>query len=321
MSTHAGPAADDPARQFVHKLKEARRSCEGRPEGEMRSTLQQALRAELAGLSEADAARRLDGAREMLIGEARSREQRLERVEAQLRSLMTEAEALRAERDRLAAAGSTGRTSAAPQPASSSSSPLSEGLEPEEALSVVREGLREITLGKKVAAESLGLRPGGDRLFRLFTELLLFALNFETGVHGLLTEIEVGPAMDSMLRVQQKKIIQSRFRACLDDEPGSIQALKDALARNSRFLLELHAAYTSAINQGTQAILDTVDPQPIQDESRGMMGIDKDRAWKTYRNLHTDLINLAPSDIWDRFFQKPFKDRLGDYLSVDEQAD
>jgi hypothetical protein len=304
-----GAAGDDAAtRVFVEKLKAVRQACEGHQDDELRETLRQALRAELSGLSEVEVGRRLDLARDYLVGEARQREQALQRLEVEVRRLASDSEALRAERDRLAEENA--RLRAAPGHAAGRP-----GLD--ETIAKMRDGLHLLTQGKEVTPESIGLPQSEGRLFRLVGELLLFALNYETGVHALLQEIDVGPGMGTVLRKKQKRIIEDRFRACLDNREGSIQALQEALTKNSRFLLELNEAYTTAVRQGVQSLLNDLDPQPILDENKGALGmINFEKAWRAFSNRHSDLGSLPPADVWERFFQETFKKKLADYLET-----
>ncbi len=304
-----GAAGDDAAtRAFVEKLKAVRQACEGHQDDELRETLRLALRAELGGLPEVEVGRRLDLARDYLIGEARQREQALQRLEAEVRRLASDTGALRAERDRLAEENA--RLRAAPgHPADRP------GLD--ETIAKMRDGLHLLTQGKEVTPESIGLPQSEGRLFRLVGELLLFALNYETGVHALLQEIDVGPGMGTVLRKKQKRIIEDRFRACLDNREGSIQALQEALTKNSRFLPELNEAYTAAVRQGVQSLLNDLDPQPILDENKGALGmINFEKAWRAFSNRHSDLGSLPPADVWERFFQETFKKKLADYLEA-----
>jgi len=299
MEAPGGATADDATRGLVEKLKSVRSSLEGRPDDEVQEALRQALRSEMSGLSEGEAGRRLDGARDRLVGEARDRARRAEQLEAEVRRLTSQLEELRA-----AAAGSKGAGRAG-APAGDASATLG----------TIRDALRQITQGKDVPSESLGLPASESRLFRLVRELLLFALNFERGVHGLLLAIEVGPGLDSRMGRQQKKIIENRFRACLDDEEGSVQALKEALARNSRFVLQLNDAYATAIRHGTRSLLEDIDPQPIVDSSQGRLGgLNFEKAWKAFTDRYADLSSLPPEDTWARFYQDPFKQKLADYL-------
>ena len=306
MDAQTGTKDDEVIRTLVDKLRTARRSAAGRPEDELRETLKQVVREEIGDLSEVEASKRLDRARDYLINEARRREQRLESLEADLRRLSTQSETVRAERDRLA--DENLRLKSAPRPASG-------GTVSAEAMAKVRDALLQITQDRDVASESLGLAPAEARFFRLVRELLLFALNFETGVHDLIQQIQVMRfGANSMMVKQQKKIIRNRFRDCLDNKEGSVQALKEALDRNKAFLIALHEAYNSAIREGSKSLLDQLEPQTILDETKGML-LDKfEKAWRTFSNRHADLSSLPESDMWEQFFDPAFKQKLAGYL-------
>lgn len=297
MDAQPGRQADDATIALVDRLKAVRKSSEGRPEDEVQEALRQALRAELSGVPDAEAGTRLDAARALLVGEARGRERRVEDLEAEVRRLAGELEALRG--------GDKGK---APRGAAASSDSTA-------TLDTIRDGLLRITGGQDVTPDSLGLPPSEARVFRLIRELLLFARNFETGVHGLLMAIEIGPGLDSRMGQRQQKIIEDRFRACLQDEEGSVEALKEALARNNRFVLQLNDAYETAIRQGTHALIDELDPQPIIDSCQSRLGgLNFEKAWKAFASKYSDLSSLPPEDTWARFFQDPFKEKLGDFV-------
>ena len=263
------------------------------------------MRAEIRDLPEAEAARLLDGARDYLIGEARRSEERLQTLESDAGRLSAQVESLRAERDRLAEENR--RLKAAPPAAASG---------PQDgALLKIRDALVQITQKREVPSESLGLQPAEARFFRLIRELLLFALNFETGVHDLIQQIQVmrfGP--NSIMLKQQKKIIVNRFRACLDNEPGSVVALKEALDRNKAFLMTLNDAYNAAIRDGARSLLDQIEPQTIMEQTKGGL-LDKfEKAWKEFSDRHADLSTRPESDLWEQFFGPPFNQKLQDYL-------
>ncbi len=305
MDAQTSSKDDQATRSFVEKLKSVRRAGAGRPDDEMREALKQAVRAELGGLPEVEAGRMLDRARDVLVGEARQREQRLETLEAEARRLTSQAESLRAERDHLAE--ECARLKASPPPATGSWSG--------ETLVTMRQGLLQITQDPEANPDSLGLPPSEARLFRLVRELLLFALNFESGVHELIQRIQVMRyGQNSMMMKQQKKIIRDRFVRCLDDKEGSVQALKQALDRNKSFLMALYEAYNSAIPQGSRSLLDQLDPQAILDETKGMLLDRFEKAWRTFSNRHADLSSLPERDLWEQFFDPPFKQKMGEHL-------
>jgi hypothetical protein len=307
MESHGGPAESEAARKFVERLKAVRRANAGRAEGELQEALRQALREQLSGLSESEGGRILDEARLSLIGEAEQREARVESLEADLKRLRSEIEALKVERDRLKAA--------APAPsAAGGAGDLTAGQA--RTLEVVRDGLRRVASGEQVDPASLGLAEAQSRLFRLMSSLLKFTLNYEQSVQLLLFAAEVGPRPDTLQRATQKKVIQARFQACLDNKKGSVMALQEALERNSRFLIALNGAYLEAIKRGPRALLSDLEPESIgKTAQRGFGGgLNPEKAWKTFMDIHSEIASLPWEDLWNRFFEAPFKESLGDYL-------
>jgi len=306
MDGQSSTKNDETVRILVDKLKTARRSAANRPDEELRETLKGIVRAELGDLPETEAGRRLEGARDYLINEARQREERIESLESEMHRWASQAESLRAERDRLA--DENLRLKSAPRPAAG-------GGATGETLTKVRDALLQITQDREVASDSLGLAPVEARFFRLVRELLLFALTFETGVHDLIQQIQImrfGP--NSMMVKQQKKIIRNRFRDCLDNKEGSVQALREVLDRNKGFLIALHEAYNSAIKDGSKSLLEQLDPQTILDEAKGMLLDRFEKAWRTFSDRHADLSTLPEGDMWEQFFDPPFKQKMKDYL-------
>lgn len=299
--TTAASREDEDARRFAEKLKSVRQACDGRPEDEMRETIRQAIQAELAAVPDSPAGPRLERVRRYLVQEARRREERLGVLEAELHRLQAEFEKVRAERDRFASAGAGSRP-----PGGAPAGGLGQSS------NAFRAGLLKVAQGQQVAPESIGLPQSEVRLFQLFAELLRFALNYEKGVLDLLQEIQVGPGMATKVINKQKKLIEERFLSCLKDEAGSIQALQEALLRNSSFLIRLHEAYSSAVKHGVETLLREIDPQAIVAQTRGMGNPQK--WWSSYIAHHSDLSSLPAEDAWERFFNEAFRRRLSDYL-------
>lgn len=307
MNAQGGSTESETTRKFVQRLKEVRRANAGRPDEEMQEALKQALQGELNGMTDSDAERMLDETRTFLITEAEQREAHIESLEADVNRLQAEVASLRAERDELKSS-----------PASSPSSQAGAGLTDEQirTLQVVRDGLREVASGKEVDPASIGLAEAQGRLFRLMSSLLKFALNYEQSVQLLLFAAEVGPRPDTLQRAKQKKVIQARFHACLDNKVGSVQALQQALERNSRFLVALNGAYMESIKRGPRALLGEFDPQSIADTSQRKFGggLNPDKAWKAFMDIHSEVASLPWEDLWSRFFESTFQESLGDYL-------
>ena len=312
MNAPGGTTGNETTRRFVQRLKDVRSANAGRPEDELQEALQQALRAGLDGMSESDAGRVLEETRRFLIAEAEQRESRIAGLEAELKQLHSRVAALQAERDQLKSA-----------PAPTSGKPAALTAEQIMTLQAVRDGLRRVASGEQVDPESIGLAEAQGRLFRLMSSLLKFALNYEQSVQLLLFAAEVGPRPDTLQRAKQKKVIQARFHACLDNKVGSVQALQQTLERNSRFLVALNGAYMEAIKRGPRALLGEFDPQSIAETSQRKFGggLNPDKAWKAFMDIHSEVASLPWEDIWSRFFESTFQESLGDYLRPAAGAD
>jgi hypothetical protein len=305
MNPQGGSTGSETTRKFLQRLKDVRSANAGRPEEQMQEALRQALRAGLDGMAESDAERVLEETRRFLIAEAEQRESRITSLEAESKQLHSRVAALQAERDQL---------KSTPAPASGKAAGLT--AEQVKSLQVIRDGLRRVASGQQVEPESIGLAEAQGRLFRLMSSLLKFALNYEQSVQLLLFAAEVGPRPDTLQRARQKKIIQARFHACLDNKVGSVQALQQALERNSRFLVALNGAYMEAIKRGPRALLGEFDPQSIAETSQRKFGggLNPDKAWKAFMDIHSEVASLPWEDIWRRFFESTFQESLGDYL-------
>jgi len=307
MNARGGSTGSETTRKFVQRLKEIRSANAGQGDDELQEALKQALRTELEGMSESDAERLLDETRRFLISEAEQRETRIESLEKDLKRLQSEVSSLTAERDRL-------KSASASAPAAGEASGLT--AEQVRTLHVIRDGLRRVASGEQVEPESIGLAEAQGRLFRLMCSLLKFALNYEQSVQLLLFAAEVGPRPDTLQRARQKKVIQARFLACLDNKAGSVQALQQTLERNSRFLVALNGAYMESIKRGPRILLGEFDPQSIAETSQRKFGggLNPDKAWKAFMDIHSEVASLPWEDLWSRFFESTFQESLGDYL-------
>ena len=312
MNPQGGSSGTETTRKFLQRLKDVRSANAGRPEEEMQEALRQALRAGLDGMAESDAERVLEETRRFLIAEAEQRESRITSLEAESKQLHSRVAALQAERDQL---------KSTPAPVSGKAAGLT--AEQVKSLQVIRDGLRRVASGEQVEPESIGLAEAQGRLFRLMSSVLKFALNYEQSVQLLLFAAEVGPRPDTLQRARQKKIIQARFHACLDNKVGSVQALQQALERNSRFLVALNGAYMEAIKRGPRALLGEFDPQSIAETSQRKFGggLNPDKAWKAFMDIHSEVASLPWEDIWSRFFESTFQESLGDYLRPAAESD
>jgi hypothetical protein len=286
--------ADKRVAQLVQQLESARQAAADAPVEGRKQALEQALNQALQAIPADEADAVIGAARERVVSDARARSSRIEELEQRVAALV-------AENQQLKSAGAP--PAAAPPVASSGDS---------DSLNKIRQGLIQITDSKKATPESLGLADSEARLFRLIQELLQFALGYEMGVNMLLGEFKVGPAaqMNTIMMKGFKQVVRDRFRACLDNKEGSIEALKETLTRNSGFVVALNKAYTSSIAKGTQSLLGEMDPEPILESKRRMMGVNYENAWNKIIRLQSDLSGLSSNELWERFFFEHFRDKL-----------
>jgi hypothetical protein len=295
MSRRPEPAYGEQAQRVLEKLESVRQASAEASEEERREALRQALDRELETVPGDGADPLLAAIRERLIDEARSRARRLDELEQENARLRHQLESAGPSGDRGGESGQLDR---------------------------IREGLVRLTENKKVTAGSLGLPESDARMFRLIQELFQFALGYEMGVGLLLAEFKIGPAaeMDTKMMQGFKQIVRDRFRACLDNQEGSIEALKETLARNSRFVIELNRAYTSCLFEGSQSLLSEIDPEPILDKHRRMIGFNYEEAWNAIARVQSDLASLTSSELWERFFFESFRKNLSSHLDPDDAS-
>ena len=303
------PQTDDAVRTLADRLKTQRRSLDSRSEDEVRDALAVTIDAALEGLGEREGADLLERLREHLVAEARERDQRLAAAEAEIRRLQADSQRLTKERDEARSRPPAPGSGAASSVSVSASSP---------GLDNLRDMLRKAAEGQDVPAEVPGLTSQDARLFRLTSALLQFALNFETGVNNLMMQIQVGQGGDTRLHKHRDRVIKERFRACLEDRQGSVQALKEALERNSLFLPTLSRGFETALRRGVPAILAELDPLALAEKNPARFGeTDFKKAWKMFGDIHAELSALPPADLWERFFDRWFKEQLAEYLKSD----
>jgi hypothetical protein len=301
------PQTDDPVRTLADRLKNQRRSLDSRSEEEVRDALTVTLDAALEGLGEREGADLLERLRDHLVADARERDQRLAAAEAEIRRLQSDSARLAKERDE-----ARSRPPAAGAASTASVSASSPGLDN------LREMLRRAAEGQDLPSDVPGLSPADARLFRLTSALLQFALNFEKGVNDLMMQIQVGQGGDTRLHKHREKVIKERFRACLEDRQGSVHALKEALERNSLFLPTLARGFETALRRGVPAILAEIDPLTLAEKNPARFGeTDFKKAWKMFGDIHAELSALPPADLWERFFDRWFKEQLAEYLKGD----
>lgn len=310
MPQEQDPSPEPIAERLALKLKSVRDEHASAPENQRRELLRRALDEELGSLPEAQTEAVLDTLRDRLVLDAREREARVAELEQRVQGLQGEIESLRAERDRLAEDNE--RLAQQPAEAAAPAAMAASG----EGLERIREGLKQMAKGKKVTAESIGLAESEARLFRLLQEMLRFAQDYEMGLNFLLAEFRVGPQADmdtKMIRGMTQQV-RKRFGACLEDREGSVEELKEVLARNARFLIDLNKAYSDSFHEGVQSLLGELDPQPILEEHKRMLGFNFEDAWKAIARVQNDLANLPRSELWERFFFEKFQAKLSGYL-------
>jgi len=308
MSKNGKESVEAVASRVVDRLKAVREASAALAAGERRNAFEQTLEAELGGMAGDLAERVLGTVKERLVDEARGRERRVIELEQQVRALEAQLGAVGAERDRLRRDNEALRAGSAVPAAAAAPSTGGE-------LARLREGLMRVSRGEDVTAESIGLPPGDARLFRLIRSLVDFALKYEIGLNLLLAEFKIGPAGNADTKLIQglQEQVRERFRACLENKQGSLQALKEVLERNARFLVDLNRSYQTSIYEGNQAMLTRLDPRPILEKHKRVLGSDFEGAWRAIGREQADLANLSRAELWERFFLNPFQKKLASY--------
>jgi hypothetical protein len=298
------PDIDEAAARVHDTLVAVRREQSDAPEDERRAAFQRVLDDQLSAVPEDSARRIVASVRERLIAEARDRGSRLAALEAEVTQLRAQLQAAEAERDRLRE--QVRASGAAAQEAGAAGG--------DDTLRKVREGLLRAGRGEELSVDSLGLPDAEARLFRLIHELIDFTLQYERSVNFLLDQYKVRQ-LDSVMVQRQQEMVRKRFVACLEDEKGSVGALRESLDRNKAFLVDMNKAYQSSIFEGTRAALREIDPQPIADRNRkAIIGVDHAEAWKEISRAQGDLATLSRNDLWERYFFEPFRAKMSGYL-------
>jgi hypothetical protein len=305
---------DKPAggvQELVEKLKAVQRACSQQAPEERRKAIGKALAVELDRIPPSAAADRLEALKTYLEGRDPEAARRVDSLAAEVRRLRSEVESLRGERDRLLRE----QVSLEPSPATGAAGP--------EALERLREGLLKIAEDRTAKPEKAGLPATQTPLFLTMAELLRFALDLEIGLQGFLRMSEVGDVgmMGTRQFAEHERKIRNRFRSCLENQEGSIQSLKDALATNLRFLINLHQAYDASIDAGTRALLSPLDPHKILEDTKGRLGVNYQEAWKKLSRLLAELAALERGEVWERYFEEPFRKRLIDSLPEGRSGD
>ena len=312
MSENRGANADATASRVADKLKKVREASADLPESDRRDAFRRTLDEELGEFPGADADRILTSVKDRFVEEARHAETRLgelekqtEALSAQLQAVSTERDRLHDEIERLRDQSSSTPTATPPVAAVSGGGDLGK----------VREGLLRVSHGEDVTAETIGLPPSEARLFRLIRAMLDFALKYELGLNLLLAEFKIGPAGDADTKLIQglQEQVRERFRACLENKEGSLHELTETLERNARFLIDLNRSYQASLYEGNQSMLNRLDPRPILEGHKRVLGSDFEGAWKTISRAQADLVNMSRAELWEQFFMGPFRDKLAGY--------
>lgn len=305
MKDNPAESIEDLAANLASRLASLRRAKVDAPEAERRDAFRRTLNDELGELPAESSDRVVERVRELLIDEGRVRDDRIGQLEARLAELGAERDRLLEENASLKSAPGAGGSAA---PDSSA------------VLTRLREGLLEASQGEGATPESVGVSASEAGLFRLVQGLLEFALKYELGLNLLLAEFKIGPAADADTRLARgmREQVRERFRACLENEEGSVDALKEALERNARFLIDLNRAYQACLYDGNRAMIAELDPHPLLTKhKRALMGVDYEATTKSLSRLHADMSNLARDEIWERYFLEPFRKELSGYIGQD----
>jgi len=312
MSDDRGTNVDATASRIADKLKKVRDASADLAESDRRDAFRQALDEELGGFPGNDTDRILTSIKDRFVDEARHAETRLGELERQSEALAAQLQAVSTERDRLREEIGRLRDQSSSTPAAAPPAAVTGG---GGELGKVREGLLRVSHGEDVTADSIGLPPSEARLFRLIRAMLDFALKYELGLNLLLAEFKIGPAGDADTKLTQglQEQVRERFRSCLENKEGSLHELTEILERNARFLIDLNRSYQASLYEGNQSMLGRLDPRPILEGHKRVLGSDFEGAWKTISRAQADLVNLSRAEMWEQFFSGPFSDKLAGY--------
>ncbi len=306
--SESAASLDEVSLRLFDKLAQLRSTVADSPEADRRATFLETIRTELQTMADEDADKVLGSVRDRLIQDARGREQRILELESETKNLREALDKADARTQNLVAENDRLKSAAAPAPATVPASG--------ETLDLARKGLLRMADGEAVDSDSIGLPAPQSRMFRLMQELLRFALDYEKGVNLLLTEFKVGAGsgMDTEMRKLSREEGRECFRACLKDEPGSIQRLKEILDRNRRFVIDLNTAYAASLSGGTTKLLEEFAPQPMLDQHKRMLGFDFEEAWKEFTRVQSDTTSMSRDELWERFFREIFREKLASYI-------
>jgi len=161
----------------------------------------------------------------------------------------------------------------------------------------------------------LGLDGPSAALFRAVCEVLNFARNYDLGLNSLI--LDISGKLDShgtTMAVMTRKVFRKRFVESLEGDEESMNRLKETMKSNLRFLLMLNDAYLSCLRPGVQGVLGELDPQETLVKHKKLLHYDYDGAFKSLQRDHGDLTNLTRDELWESYFSKTVRRKLGDYL-------
>jgi hypothetical protein len=312
-------SGEDRGARLVERLRTVRRELAAGPVGARRAALKKEISGELGALPSAEREAILERALGVMrpavssdSAASRTAGEALADLKARHEALSLELESLRKERATAQAARGA---------LESENAKLRADLEAKAAsgtggsMAAFRAGLKASVEGKQLDPDTLGLAPGDVRLFRLTREMVNFVYMLEIGRMAFLKEVQVGRA--ALLGTQFMKDFQQQVRkrvlAVLQDEPGSMKAFSDILKEQTKFVTGLPAAFQESFPAGTEAILHELDPETLMGKHRGKFMTDYEKAWNDFVREQGDLKNLAPDELWDRFFRESFQKKLGEW--------
>lgn len=314
------------AKELVQKLRTIRDEMSHQPWVERREALRRCLEHELGRIPRGEAVGTFAAIRqELRSGDGGDADESDLRTE--LKGLQAECDRLRAERDRV-----KNELAEARRAADETQRLAEENDKLRQSLSRLRDTKRAPAMGDGAAAlrdgfvrcldgatapdpAEFGLAGEGAAMFRSVCEVLNFARNYDLGLNSLI--LDISGKLDShgtTMAVMTRKIFRKRFVESLDGSDETQDRLKETLKSNLKFLLMLNDAYLSCLRPGARALLGEIDPQAILAKHKRFMHFDFDRAFKALQRDHTDLTNLTRDELWETYFSKTVRRKLGDYL-------
>ena len=69
------------------------------------------------------------------------------------------------------------------------------------------------------------------------------------------------------------------------------------------------------MKKAVPSLLEELDPEQILESHRGKLMTNYEQAWKAYALLHNDRLNLSSGEVWERYFQTPFRAKLSENVT------